>query len=256
MEAFSAQLEQRIVMYKNVLDEKQQELELAKRKYADLADQLPDINIDIEQCELNQLMKSIKERDEVIKTFEHKISILSAELLDSTKVITKINNEKEDYMKKLVKDRNDQCCKEVKEMLDRSNVRGKELQEMLQIAENDNILKAQQAFEAIEMLRAYENSEDGLSDALKKIHKLQEHVNQRDQQIHDLVVDLNSTNEVVAENCILRKRLGIPEEEYIETKGLLAKQRKYAKINDRLMLKLRASEEMRLQLKIDKNDLR
>ena len=106
------------------------------------------------------------------------------------------------------------------------------------------------------MLRAYENSEDGLSDALKKIHKLQEHLSQRDQQIHDLVVDLNSTNEVVAENCILRKKLGIPEDECIETKGLLAKQRKYAKINDRLVLKLRASEEMRLQLKIDKNDLR
>lgn len=256
MEAFSAQLEERIVMYKNILDEKQQELEVAKRKYADLVDQLPGINIDTEQCELNKLLKSIKERDEVIKTFEHKIGILSAELLDSTKVISKINNEKDEYMKKLVRDRNDQCCKEVKEMLDRSNARGKELQEMLQLAENDNILKAQQSFEAIEMLRAYENSEDGLSDALKKIHKLQEHLSQRDQQIHDLVVDLNSTNEVVAENCILRKKLGIPEDECIDTKGLLAKQRKYAKINDRLVLKLRASEEMRLQLKIDKNDLR
>lgn len=256
MEAFSAQLEERIVMYKNILDEKQQEVEVAERKYANLVDQLPGINIDTEQCELHKLLKSIKERDEVIKTFEHKIGILSAELLDSTKVISKINNEKDEYMKKLLRDRNDQCCKEVKEMLDRSNVRGKELQEMLQLAENDNILKAQQAFEAIEMLRAYENSEDGLSDALKKIHKLQEHLSQRDQQIHDLVVDLNSTNEVVAENCILRKKLGIPEDECIETKGLLAKQRKYAKINDRLVLKLRASEEMRLQLKIDKNDLR
>lgn len=256
MEAFSTQLEERIVTYKNVLDEKQQELEVAKRKYAELVDQLPGINIDTEQCELNKLLKSIKERDEVIETFEHKIGLLSAELLDSTKVISKINNEKDEYMKKVVRDRNDQCCKEVKEMLDRSNFRGKELQEMLQLAENDNILKAQQAFEAIEMLRAYENSEDGLSDALKKIHKLQEHLHQRDQQIHDLVVDLNSTNEVVAENCILRKKLGIPEDECIETKGLLAKQRKYAKINDRLVLKLRASEEMRLQLKIDKNDLR
>ncbi|CAO1401032.1 unnamed protein product [Diamesa serratosioi] len=256
MESFSAQLEERIVMYKNVLDEKQKELEVVKRKYVDLVDQLPGINIDTDQCELNKLLKSIKERDEVIKTFEHKIGILSAELLDSTQVISKINNEKEDYMKKLVRDRNDQCCKEVKEMLDRSNIRGKELQEMLQLTENDNILKAQQAFEAIEMLRAYENNEDGLSDALKKMHKLQEHISQRDLQIHDLVADLNSTNEVVAENCILRKRLGIPEDEYVETKGLLAKQRKYAKINDRLVLKLRASEEMRLQLKIDKNDLR
>lgn len=42
----------------------------------------------------------------------------------------------------------------------------------------------------------------------------------------------------------------------IETKKYFAKQRKYAKQNERLLLKLRASEEIRLQLKIEKNDLR
>ena len=50
--------------------------------------------------------------------------------------------------------------------------------------------------------------------------------------------------------------MGIPDEEMIETKHYFAKQRKYAKQNERLLLKLRASEEMRLQLKIEKNDLR
>lgn len=53
-----------------------------------------------------------------------------------------------------------------------------------------------------------------------------------------------------------RKRLGIPEDETVSTKSLTARQKKFEKINERMMLKLRASEEMRLQLKLDKNDLK
>lgn len=256
METFSAQLEERIVMYKNILDDKQRDLDETNGKYFNLIDQMPGVDIDCEQSELKRLMESMKERDELIQIFEQKIEILSVELVDSTNIITKISNEKDEYKKRLLRDKNDKCCEEVEAMLERSKVRCQELQEMLELAEEDNILKAKQAFEAIETLRSYENSEDGLADALKKIHRLQEHVHQRDKQIHEQVVELNSQNEIVAENAILRKRCGIPENEVIETRALLAKQKKFAKINDRLMLKLRASEEMRLQLKIDKNDLK
>lgn len=256
METFSSQLEERILMYKSILDEKQRELDVMNGKYADLVDQIPGINMDSEQSEMKRLMESLKERDELIKTFEEKIGLLSEELMDSTTIITKINNEKEDYMKRLARDKNDKCCDEVQAMLERSNVRCQELQEMLELAENDNMLKAKQAFEAIQTLKSYENSEDGLADALKKIHKLQENVHQRDKQIHEFVVELNEQNEVVAENAILRKRCGISEDEVTDTKAFLAKQKKFAKINDRLMLKLRASEEIRLQLKIDKNGLK
>lgn len=256
MENFSTQLEERILMYKSTLDDKQKDLDVANRKYADLVDQIPGIDLDSEQSEIKRLMESVKERDELIKAFEEKIGLLSAELVDSTEIITKINKEKAEYMKKVSRDKTDKCCDEVQAMLERSNARCQELQEMLEMAETDNILKAKQAFEAIEMLKSYENSEDGLADALKKIHQLQESVHQRDKQIHELVVELNGQNEIVAENAILRKRCGIPEDDVIDTKAFLAKQKKFAKINDRLMLKLRASEELRLQLKIDKNDLK
>lgn len=141
-------------------------------------------------------------------------------------------------------------------MLERSTERCGELQEMLEATEADNVLKAKQAFEAMEALKSYENSTDGLADAVRKIHKQHETIAQRDKQIHELVVELNAQNDIVAENAILKRRLGIPEEEIIETKGFLAKQKRFAKINDRLMLQLRASEEIRLQLKIDKNDLK
>lgn len=141
-------------------------------------------------------------------------------------------------------------------MLERSNERCRELQEIIESTEADNILKAKQAFDAMEALKSYENSTDGLADAVRKIYKQQEEISQRDKEIHELVVELNSQNEIVAENAILKRRLGIPDEEIIETKGFMAKQKRFAKINDRLILQLRASEEIRLQLKIDKNDLK
>lgn len=256
MEKFSVQLEERILMYKNILDDKQRELDEANGKYTNLVDQLPGFDIDSEQSEIKRLIESMKERDDLIQAFEEKIGILSTELMDATTVILKLNKDNGDLMGRLTKERTDKCCEEIQDMLERSKLRTQELQEMLEMAEDDNVLKAKQAFEAIEALRSYENSEDGLSDALRKIHRLQEDVHQRDKQIHELVVELNAQNEVVAENAILRRRAGIPEEEMIETKGYLAKQKRFAKINDRLMLKLRASEEMRLQLKIDKNDLK
>lgn len=150
----------------------------------------------------------------------------------------------------------DSCCSEIQSMLERANERCRELQEMIEATEADNILKAKQAFDAMEALKSYENSTDGLADAVRKIHKQQESIAQKDKHIHELVVELNCQNEIVAENAILKRRLGIPDEEIIETKGFLAKQKRFTKINDRLMLQLRASEEMRLQLKIDKNDLK
>lgn len=256
METFSAQLEERIMMYKSILDDKQRELDEANVKFSNVIDQMPGIDIESEQSEIMRLMESMKEKDELLKEFEEKIGTLSAELVDSTNLITKLNNQRDEYLKILARDRNDTCCAEVEAMLESSKVRCQELQEMLELAEGDNILKSKQAFEAIDALKSYENSEDGLADAIRKINKLQESVHQRDKQIHELVVELNSQNDIVAENAILRKRCGIPEDAIIETKAFLAKQKKFAKINDRLMLKLRASEEMRLQLKIDKNDLK
>lgn len=257
LERFSKELQERIDAYQKILYDKQEELNSANQRYQDLIVNMPGYKVESESSdEYRTMVESIKERDQIIKNLEKKIAQLTNELYDSTNVIKKYNDEKDDYVNRLLRNKNEQCCKEEKIMLEKSHERCKELQEMLTVVENDNLLKSKQAFEAIETLRSYENSEDGLSVALKKINQLQESVHQRDKQIHELVFELNSANEVAAENYILRKKLGIPEDEIIQTKSFFAKQRKYAKINERLLLKLQASEEMRLQLKIDKNELR
>lgn len=256
MEKFSLELEERMQIYKGILDEKQLELDTINEKYNNLVEQIPGIDIDSEQSEKKRLIDSIKERNELIMNFEQKIKILSENLMESTETIKKMKKEKDEYTHRSTQNKAETCCNEVQMMLERSNERCKELQEMLEMAEDDNMLKAKQAFDAVETLRSYETSKDGLAEALKKIYKLQETVHQREKQIRELVVDLNAQNEIVAENSILRKRLGISDEDLIETKAFLAKQKRFTKINDSLMLKLRASEELRLQLKLDKNDLK
>jgi centrosomal protein CEP290 len=257
LESFSKELQKRIDSYQKILYDKQEELNAANQRYHDLIANIPGYKAESESSdEYKNMVESIKDRDSIIKNLEKKISQLTNELFDSTNVIKKFNEEKDEYVNRLLRNKNEQCCKEEKIMLEKSHERCKELQDMLTFIEDDNLLKSKQAFEAIEALRSYENNEDGLSVALKKIHQLQESLHRKDKQIQELVHELNSANEVAAENYILRKKLGIPEDEIIHTKSFFAKQRKFAKINERLLLKLQASEEMRLQLKIDKNDLR
>ncbi|KAG5681609.1 hypothetical protein PVAND_011025 [Polypedilum vanderplanki] len=253
---FSIQVEERCMRYKQILNEKQNEINILKERYERLVEQVPGMDVDGIEIENKRLIDSSREKDELIRVYEEKFQLLSHELMDSTETIRKLIDMKEELEARLSRNRLDDCCKETRAMLEKSNQRNIELQEMLEKADEDNILKSKQAFEAIETLRSYENTTDGLAEALKKIHQLQETVHQRDKQIRELVVEVNMQNEVSAENSILRKRLGLPDDEIIETKAFMAKQKRFAKINERLMLKLRASEEMRLQLKIDKHELK
>ena len=178
---------------------------------------------------------------------------MANEMLESTRLMNKLSTQKED-------EKNPHnpkaCCKIMEESLQAANRRCQELSEMLDKSEEDNRIKAKQANEALESLRAYQQGEDGLVKALRKCSSLEQKLGSRDKQIQALVMELNSLHEIAYENGILRKRLNIPDDVVIATRNLAAKERSKEKIIDRLTLKLRASEEMRLQLKMEKADLR
>lgn len=145
MESFSKKFQERIDTYQNILYEKQEELNVANQKYLQLMEEIPGYNVDCERNnDFKKLVESVKERDMIIKNLEEKIAQITNELFDSTNVIKQFNGLKENYMKKLLKSKSDQCCKETKIMLEKSNLRLKELQEILDEVERDNILKAKQ----------------------------------------------------------------------------------------------------------------
>ncbi|KAL1375868.1 hypothetical protein pipiens_004571 [Culex pipiens pipiens] len=254
LEDFSKKLEDRTIRWKEVLGTKQAELEEIQAKYAELLDRFPGYDVEAERKEFKKMASRLHEKDELIEQLEQKITLLSQEILTSTELMNRISQEKEVASKETVKVSN--CCEGSRQLLDKANKRCEELQEMLAGVEEDNMLKSRQAVEAIEALRRYESGEEGLATALKKINRLHEKVNVRDKQIRELVAEINLANEIAMENAVLRKRLGISDDEAIPTHSVLSKQRKIEKVNERLALKLRASEEMRLQLKLEKNDLK
>ncbi|XP_062542692.1 centrosomal protein Cep290 [Armigeres subalbatus] len=254
LEGFAKQLEQRTEQWQDILERKQEELEEIETKYSELMQQCPGYDIEAERKEFKKMSTRLHEKDQMIEELEKKITMLSQEILSSTELMNRISQQRENASKETVKV--SQCCEESRVLLDKANKRCEEIQDILTSVEEDNMLKSKQAVEAIEALRRYESGEEGLANALKKINRLHEKVNVRDKQIRELVAEINLANEITMENAVLRKRLGISEDEVIPTHSVLSKQRKIEKVNERLALKLRASEEMRLQLKLEKNDLK
>ncbi|XP_055530265.1 centrosomal protein cep290 [Wyeomyia smithii] len=254
LEDFAKQLEATTNRWKEVLGVKQSQLDEVQGKYSDLLQQFPGYDVEAERKEYKKMATRLREKDELIDELERKITMLSQEILTSTELMNRISQEKESVGKTSTKV--SQCCEESRISLEKATKRCEEMQEILSNAEEDNMLKAKQAVEAIEALRRYESGEEGLANALKKINRLHEKVNVRDKQIRELVAEINLANEIAMENAVLRKRLGISDDEAVPIHSVLSKQRKIEKVNERLALKLRASEEMRLQLKLEKNDLK
>ncbi|XP_050094793.1 centrosomal protein cep290 [Anopheles aquasalis] len=225
-----------------------------KDRYDDLLSQFPGIDIEAERREYKLMEERLQQKDEVIIDLEDKLLTLSKEIYRSTEMMNRISEEKRRASKE--KPKESQCCNEFRVQLERANERCREMQELLTGIEEDNCLKSRQAVEAIEALRRYENGEEGLSSALRKINRLQEKVSKRDKQIRELIAEINLAHDIALENSVLRQRLGLPDDEVVATSSILAQQKRISKVNERLAMKLRASEEMRLQLKLEKNELK
>uniref|UniRef100_A0A1I8PMX4 Centrosomal protein of 290kDa coiled-coil region domain-containing protein n=1 Tax=Stomoxys calcitrans TaxID=35570 RepID=A0A1I8PMX4_STOCA len=259
---FVEKLEKKAMAWKKIVEEKEKQL----KKMKDRNDRSEDVHLspmdsetktESEECseqeEKSKLLHSLECRDKLIEQLELKIKSMAEEMIASTKLMNKITAEREH-------ERNPQnprsCCKAIERALKTSNDKCRELTEMLQKAEEECCLKAKQALEASNALTAYQRGEDGLLSALRKCSSLENKLQSREKQIRALVMELNSMHETAQENTLLRKRLNIPEDVVITTKNLSAKERCKEKMIEKLTLKLRASEEMRLQLKMEKCDLR
>lgn len=253
--AFGRELEKRAMMWKRMLDEKQGELESLKVKYEDIIDRHPGYNIDAERAELTRMTVSVKERDCLIQDLEGKVFEMSTELITATEVINKLLLKERQSNEKTTRQRSSDCCRESNDMLELAKRELIDLRENLLALEEENILKSKQALEATENLLQYQNGEAGLSEALKRITELERNVRVRDKDIKDLVRQINRSQDVAKENMALREQLGLEECEVVPTTFIEAKIRKLEKANERLTLKLRTSEEMRLKMKLDRNEL-
>lgn len=178
---------------------------------------------------------------------------MAEEMLATTQLMNQISREREEQRNPKIPRI---CCQAIEAALKASTSKCNELTQMLERTEEECSLKAKQALEARNALKAYQQGEDGLVVALQKCSTLEHKLQMREKHMRTLIMELNSLHEIAQENTLLRKRLHIPDDMIISAKNLAAKGRNKDKIIERLKLKLRASEELRLQLKLEKAELR
>ncbi|KAH8379694.1 hypothetical protein KR009_006584 [Drosophila setifemur] len=203
-----------------------------------------------EHIKLRHLLEA---REQRIEKLEAKLQAMAEEMVSSTKVMNQLCLERE---RAEDPEQPRACCQLIEERLRVANARSQQLSEMLEVAEQDNVLKSKQALHALSALESYKQGEDGLVPALRRCSGLEQKLADRDKQLRKYIQELNSLHEVVQENELLRRRLHIPQDVVVLAKNVRSKQRNKDKQIERLTLKLRTSEELRLQLKLDKSELR
>jgi len=149
----------------------------------------------------SQLLES---REQRIEKLEEKIKSMAEEMVSSTRAMNQLCQEKE---RAHDPEQPRACCQMIEERLREATARCQQLSEMLEAAEQDNVLKSQQALHAISALEAYKRDEDGLIPALRRCSGLEQKVAARDKQLRAYIQELNSLHEVVQENELLRRKL-------------------------------------------------
>ncbi|XP_068142544.1 LOW QUALITY PROTEIN: centrosomal protein Cep290 [Drosophila tropicalis] len=254
--------ESQCLNWKHALDEKDKEVNQLKKQ---LEVKSPKLNThsanklksnqralgEDEQMKLRHLLES---REQRIEKLEEKLKSMALEMISSTKVMNQLCVERE-------RSQNPQqpraCCQLIEERLRVANTRCEQLSEQLDTCEADNVLKSKQALHALNALESYKRGEDGLIPALRRCSGLEQKLAEREKQLRGYVQELNAMHEIGQENELLRRKLNIPEDTIVlASKNARAKQRNKDKQIERLMLKLRTSEELRLQLKLDKSEMR
>ncbi|KAH8302981.1 hypothetical protein KR044_012871, partial [Drosophila immigrans] len=198
-------------------------------------------------------LQLLEVREQRIETLEAKLRAVASEMASSTKLMNQLSLQRESSLNP---QKPRACCQLIEERLRAANARAQQLAELLDSTEQDNVLKAKQALHSLTALESYKRGEDGLVPALRRCAGLEQKLSDREKQLRSYTQELNAMHELAQENEVLRKRLNIPDDVVVLSKQVRAKQRNKDKQIERLTLKLRTSEELRLQLKLDKTELR
>ncbi|XP_017020756.1 centrosomal protein Cep290 [Drosophila kikkawai] len=257
MRQFLDKYETKSLGWRQELEERDKEVERLKKQLEGKSTNSVLTTTSSSQSQLEQehtkMRHLLESREQRIEKLEAKLQSMAQEMVNSTKIMNELSLERERAQDP---EQPRACCQMIEERLRVASARNQQLSEMLEAAEQDNVLKSKQALHALSALEAYKRGEDGLVPALRRCSGLEQKLAERDKQLRTYIQELNAQHEVVQENELLRRRLQIPDDVVVLAKNVRSKQRNKDKQIERLTLKLRTSEELRLQLKLDKSELR
>ncbi|KMQ92334.1 centrosomal protein [Lasius niger] len=252
LDEFGVAIDTRISEWKGILDEK--DMEIARLK-ENVSQSLMHSVTSVQEENKSQIIRlndEITRRDAIIVELQAKLSDAIVEINESAALIEKLKaQETQESVKSLKR-------KEQKSLLKKiqiANEKISNLENALSQAQDDAKSQSSKLCEVLSTLKNYEDGNQTLAKALNEINELKIKINHKNEHIEDLanVVNklemLNSYQEM--EILTLREKLGIPEDESISIKSVVAKRKEESRKMEQLIQQNKNLIEENLELKSD-----
>ncbi|XP_011701872.1 PREDICTED: centrosomal protein of 290 kDa isoform X2 [Wasmannia auropunctata] len=251
LDEFGIAIDARISEWKGVLDEKDAEITRLKESLSHSLMQSITSAKEENKTQIVHLNDEIARRDTVIAELQTKLSEAVVEINESAALIEKLKGEAHESVKSDKR-------KEQKSLLKKiqiANEKISNLENALSQAQDDAKSQSSKLCEVLSTLKEYEDGNQALSKALNEIKELKIKIDHKNEHIEDLtnVINklemLNSYQEM--EILTLREKLGLPEDESISIKSIVAKRKEESKKMEKLIQQNKSLVEENLELKSD-----
>ncbi|XP_029158200.1 centrosomal protein of 290 kDa-like [Nylanderia fulva] len=252
LDEFGVAIDTRIFEWKGILDEK--DIEIARLK-ENVSQSLMHSVTSVQEENKSQIIHlndEITRRDAIIVELQTKLSDAIVEINESAALIEKLKAQEAQESVKSVK------RKEQKSLLKKiqiANEKISNLENALSQAQDDAKSQSSKLCEVLSTLKNYQDGNQTLAKALNEINELKIKIKHKNEHIEDLanVVNklemLNSYQEM--EILTLREKLGIPEDESISIKSVVAKRKEESRKMEQLIRQNKNLIEENLELKSD-----
>lgn len=211
-DAIMVAVNNKVEEWKEILQEKDEQMLELQEQVIHLRDQLIAANMDADKASVAALSKVVKDKDKQIEDLTEQIRQFVDEMEKNTAIIEDLQAE----LKKSGSGSGDSQQKKIKNLqkdLDYQREKVMELEKELKMADRDAREKDKELTYALEKQRKYENGEYGLAEAVQEIKDCKNQIKVRDRQIEELTSHINKTemkiNDIEEENEELRFKLGM-----------------------------------------------
>ncbi|XP_050465506.1 centrosomal protein of 290 kDa-like isoform X1 [Cataglyphis hispanica] len=252
LDEFGVAIDTRISEWKGILDEKNMEIARLKKSVSQSLMQSVTSAKEESKSQIIQLNDEIARRDAIIVELQTKLSDAILEINESAALIEKL---KAQAAQESVKSSKRKEQKSLLKKIQIANEKISNLEKALSQAQDDAKSQSSKLCEVLSTLKSYEDGNQTLAKALNEIKELKMKINHKNEHIEDLVnvvnklEMLNSYQEM--EILTLREKLGIPEDESISIKNVIAKRKEESQKMEQLIQQNKNLIEENLELKSD-----
>ncbi|KAL0133342.1 hypothetical protein PUN28_000825 [Cardiocondyla obscurior] len=251
LDEFGIAIDARIIEWKGILDEKDIEIaHLKESLFHSLMQSITSVKEE-NKTQIVHLNDEITRRDAVIAELQSKLSEAVVEINESAALIEKFKGEAHGS----VKSDNRKEPKSLLKKIQTANEKISNLEHALSQAQDDAKFQSSKLCEVLSTLKKYEDGNQALAKVLNEIKELKIKIDDKNEHIEDLtnVINklemLNSYQEM--EILTLREKLGIPEDESISIKSVVAKRKEESKKMEQLVQQNKNLLQENLELKSD-----